>query len=82
MNTETRVERFIIDELLLGSRSELEFEEELITSRILDSLALLRLISFIEESFGVTIEDGELLPDNFRTIAAIKSMIESKNPAH
>lgn len=82
MNVETTIERFILDEILLGSGPEkIDPDEALISSRILDSLALLRLISFIEERLGVVIEDEDLIPDNFQTINTIKDLISSKQPA-
>lgn len=78
MSTESLVERFIIDELLLGNRTLICPDESLINSQILDSLALLRPILFLEEQFGVTLEDVEVIPDNFQTINYIKSFIANK----
>lgn len=53
----------------------------LLCSGILDSLTLLRLVVMIEERFGVAVEDGELIPDNFETINRIKAFLESKQRA-
>jgi acyl carrier protein len=79
MSTETNIERLILDELLAGKgRTKIEPEESLIKSGILDSLALLRLVVLIEQHFGVTVGDGELIPDNFETIRRIKVFLESK----
>jgi acyl carrier protein len=36
------------------------------------------LIAFIEEQFGVMIEDSEVIPENFETINEIKDFIEQK----
>ncbi|MCO5183844.1 MAG: acyl carrier protein [Anaerolineae bacterium] len=81
MNTEQILERFIVDELLLGAGAEqIGVDDPLVSSRVLDSLGLLRMVTFIEERFGVTIEDGELIPDNFETIRQITEMIASKQP--
>jgi acyl carrier protein len=82
MNTEEVIERFIVDELLLGAGpSKIGPDDPLISSRVLDSLALLRLISFLEDRLGVMIEDTELVPENFETIATITSMIAAKQKA-
>jgi len=79
MNIEVPIERFIVDELIMGdSRTKIDPDQSLIDSGILDSLALLRLIGFIEEEFGVTVEDGEVTPDNFQTINVMKALLESK----
>ncbi len=83
MSTEAKIERFILDELLLGGngRAAIDPDEPLVSSQILDSLALLRLILFLEEQFGITIDDGELVPDNFQTINLVKTFIDQKKAA-
>ena len=77
MSIEVVVERFIIEELLLGSDEvKLEPRQPLYTSGVLDSLALLRLIMFLEERYGVTIEDGQVVPENFDSLERIRGFVE------
>lgn len=79
MNIEDTLERFILGEVLAGSsRAQIDPDESLISSGILDSMALLQLVTFIEERFGVTVGDGELIPSNFETINHIKAFLEKK----
>lgn len=79
MTITTSIERFIGNELLFAEKQlKLDPDQDLINGGLLDSVAILRLISFIEEYFEVTVKDGEVLPDNFRTINRIKSFVESK----
>ena len=79
MDIETAIERFVVDELMLGdSNTKIDPSESLISSGVLDSLALLRLIAFLEEQMGVTVDDSEVIPENFETINEIKSFIEKK----
>jgi len=47
----------------------------------IDSLGLIRLVSFLESDLGVRVEDDELLADNFATLGAIGKLLESKTPA-
>ena len=56
-------------------------EESLLQSGILDSLSLLRLVVFLEERFGITVGDAELLPENFASVNAICSYIRAREPA-
>ncbi len=73
------IEKFIVDEIIVGEKgTELDPDESLISSGIVDSLALLRLIAFIEEQFGVVIEDEEVVSDNFETLNVMKGLVESK----
>ncbi|TAJ12498.1 acyl carrier protein [Marinilabiliaceae bacterium JC017] len=45
---------------------------------IFDSMGLLSLISFLEEEYGVKVDDLELSEENFQSIKAISSFIEQK----
>jgi len=79
MNIEETVERFVIDELIVGdSQMKLDPDQSLVSSGVIDSLAILRLISFLEEKFGVVVEDDEVVPENFETINVIKAFVEAK----
>jgi acyl carrier protein len=44
----------------------------------LDSLNLLRLIAFFESDLGVTVEDDQLVVDNFANLRAISRLLEGK----
>jgi len=79
MDTVTAIESFIVNEIMLADNStQIDPNESLINSGVLDSLALLRLIAFIEEQFSVTIEDSEVIPENLETINDIVVFIEQK----
>jgi acyl carrier protein len=82
MSVQQTVEKFITEELLLGSRPQkIELDHDLIGTGFLDSLAVMQLILFIEERFNVKVADGEVLPDNFRTMARIVEFVENKQRA-
>lgn len=44
---------------------------------LLDSLGIMRVVSFCEESYGVQIPDTEILPEHFENIGAIAALIET-----
>jgi len=78
MDTQTAIERYILDELVVGGKSKIDPDESLIGGGVLDSLALLRLVMFIEEELDVKVEDGEVTPDNFDTINDITAFLQTK----
>lgn len=45
---------------------------------IANSLFAMQLISFVEDEFGVTVEDDELELDNFKDVISISNFIDSK----
>jgi acyl carrier protein len=79
MTIQNALTRFIADELMVGAKkTELTPETSLISSGIIDSLSLIRLINFIETNFGVTIEDHEVVVENFDTLNNLAALIASK----
>jgi acyl carrier protein len=73
------VKRFILDEFLPGEDpAQLTAVTPLMSSGILDSIATLKLIMFLEERFGVQLEAHEVDPDHLNTLEAICALVESK----
>ena len=50
----------------------------LLDSHIIDSLSLLKLVLFLEEKFGVSVGQDELVPENFSTVDAICKYVRVK----
>jgi acyl carrier protein len=79
MLTEERIRSFIqTDVQYAGRPSELTEDTSLLESGALDSLGIVKLVSFLEQEFGITISDEELVPRHFESIRAISMFIESK----
>ena len=55
-------------------------ERSLLEEGILDSLGLLRLVTFLEEKFTITVSEADLLPENFDSVNAICSYLRSRQP--
>lgn len=76
---ESMINEFISYELV--SKPELlplRNDTPLLESGILDSLALLRLLVFLEDEFNVLVDDFELIPENFNTIDAICTYVRTQ----
>ena len=46
----------------------------------IDSLAIVRLVAYLETDCGIRIEDEELVAENFATLRKLGELIESKTP--
>src|SRR5438067_13001032 len=78
----TTVHAFILSEFLPGeSPDELTDETPLITGGILDSISTLKLVAFLEDHFGVTVEAHEAGVENLDSIGQISRLIAEKNAA-
>ena len=51
----------------------------LLETGIVDSLGLLRLVVFIQQQFGITVDDADLVPENFDSVEAISSYLRSRD---
>lgn len=56
----------------------LEEEPSLLDSGVIDSLGILDLVTFMEESFDIQASDEDLVPENFDSISALVRFVESK----
>lgn len=59
-----------------GTRTRIAPAESLFALGVLDSLAFVELIAFIQTEFRVHIDDGDVTPDNFATVTAIAALVE------
>ncbi len=73
---------YILREFLPGEDpAELTEETPLITGGILDSISTLKLVVFLEEHFGVTVEAHEAGADHLDSVGQIARMIAGKKTA-
>jgi len=80
--TKATVKEYILNEFLQGANpSELTDTTPLITGAILDSLATLKLVAYLEQQFGIEIQAHEASVDHLNTIADIAKLVQSKRAA-
>ncbi|MHC1773321.1 MAG: acyl carrier protein [Flexilinea sp.] len=65
----------ITEDIIRQPKRELEIDEPLISSGLIDSFSLVDLALMVEEIFGVHIEDYELTADTFDTIEELAVLI-------
>jgi acyl carrier protein len=76
------IRQYILAEFLPGEKpSNLLDQTRLRTSGVLDSLATLKLVTFVEDRFGIEIEAHEASVENFDTIESIAALVDRKRAA-
>lgn len=74
-----QVKEFILNEFLPGESPDgLSESTPLVTGGILDSLATLKLVLFLEETYGITFEAHDLDAEHLDTIATIAKLVVSR----
>ena len=78
-NIKEDLRQYILDEFLPGeSASNLKDDTPLRSSGILDSVATLKTVTFVEERYGIEVEAHEASVENFDSINSIVAFIQSK----
>lgn len=80
MDTLTKVKSILRDTLSLGSRADRLTPDTPLIGGIpeFDSMAVVTIVTMIEEECGVTVEDDELSADVFATVGTLTQFIDKK----
>ena len=71
--------QYVLDHFLVGEDPDnLTLATPLVTGGIVDSLGLLDLVAFIEETYGVEFQAHEVDPTQFDTLASINALLQRK----
>lgn len=73
------IEKFILTELTGGMDvGALDRDEDLLAADLIDSLGITELVGFLERSYGITVEDEDLVPENFSSVNSIVALASRK----
>ena len=75
---ETTIAQFIATEILKQPSRSISPTEALISSGLIDSFHLVDLALFVEDTFGVHIDDTELNVDTFDTLQQLSALIRQR----
>lgn len=80
MTTEiiTPIAKFIAEKILKQPGKVISADESLISSGLIDSFSLMDLALFIEDTFGVRVEDTELNAETFDNLEQLAALISSR----
>ncbi len=72
------IEKYIATQILKQPNRKITPQEPLISSGLIDSFSLMDIALFIEDTFGVRIEDTELNVNTFDNLTQLASLVESR----
>jgi len=78
MEIKEQVRSFVTSNFYVANPAALENGASLLELGIIDSTGVLEVIFFIEDTFGIKVEDNEMLPDNLDSIDRIAGFIARK----
>ena len=78
MNTRKVITKFISDNYLKGRKLADGYDTSFLDHGIIDSVAVLEIVAFLEETFNIRVKDEEIIPDNLDSIIKLESYVLSK----
>jgi acyl carrier protein len=76
-----RIRGYLVDSFLLGDDDGFGDDDSLLDGGIVDSTGVLEVVAFLEESFGISVDDEELVADNLDSVTALSAFVQRKLPA-
>lgn len=81
-NIKVQLQQYIAENLLFSDNGAgLDDEESFLDSGVVDSLGVLELATFVEDTFAIEVPDDEVIPDNFDSISKLTAYISRKTLA-
>ena len=78
MEVSYRLREFVTTNFYIPADVKLDETTSFLERGIIDSTGVLELVSFVESSFGISVDDTELVPENFDSLAALSTFIGRK----
>jgi acyl carrier protein len=76
---ESTIRKFLVTSFgYRGATADLGGDVQLLDRGILDSTAVLEIVSFFEQELGIEVADEEMVPENFGSIARLVAYVEKK----
>lgn len=72
-----QVRAYIAENFLFGAEGVTD-DTSLLDEGFIDSTSVLEIVGHLEEQYGISVEDSELVPENFGTIARLASYLDRK----
>ena len=72
------IKEFLAGSTALGGDDEIRREMQLLESGILDSLGILQLVTFLNDSLGIEVDDEDFVTENFETIGSLARFVARK----
>jgi acyl carrier protein len=77
-STTSRIRLFVGQKFPSAKKKAIGDDTLLLESGVVDSLGMLDVVAFLEQTFGITVTDDELTPDNFGSIASLSAFVENR----
>lgn len=72
------VRAFVLEYAAGRGVTEVKDDDSLLQTNVIDSLGVFRLIAVLEDTFSITIEESDMVPENFQSLNDIANFVTGK----
>lgn len=73
------VRGFVVDNFLFGEgEAKFSNEDSFLDNGLIDSMGILTLVEFVKQKYAISIEDEDLVPDNWDSVHRIASFVQAR----
>ena len=77
IDIEREIRSFLVNNFLFGRTEEWRDHVSLL-GNVIDSTGAIELVTFLQDRFAITVEDNEVVPENFDTLENVVAYVERK----
>lgn len=83
MSIESQIREYLAENVLFSDGSfDYDDDASFLEEGIIDSVAIMDVVMFVEETFNIEIEDHEIVPDHFDSVNKLATYIRTKQNSH
>jgi len=79
VDIERDIRSFLVDTFFQGRADKLQNDGSLLGT-VIDSTGALELVNFLQERFGITVEDEDVIPENFDSVKNVVAYVSKRLP--
>ena len=81
MDIESELKTYLTQLAVDAAQDSIEPEDDLIGQGVIDSVGLIKLVEFVEQQFGIKLDDEEIVPENFQSLRCLSEFVRRKKGA-
>jgi len=78
MSVKKEIIDFFSENFMVEFEDDFDDDKSFLENGIIDSTGVLELVSFLEGEFGITVDDEDIVPENFQTITCLVDFVKTK----
>lgn len=69
---------FLLELNYIQHDQEIDEKDSLLEKGLIDSVGMVELVAFLEETYGIKVDEDDLMPENFDSLESIESFVRKK----